>query len=408
MNSNKEFEEIKLIRQNLFKVYRYVFSGVIKETFLIDIYNKIEKDPLFSRLLYKSVNENPLSFQQVVCGKNAASINICKMIVMVHYMNTIGLSDAERGKKQKDIAYINNLVDEVVKMFQVENIATPHFSNASLETFLPIIYYVSALTNICAEYFDSFVNQQNQMNGSYNIKFNHGMLYKLITKFKACISLVDIRATDELVAVFRTLVELFMSFALFWNENDEAIEEYYLLSETTVNFNRGKGIPDEIKKESKNYKGGAVSFINYGWIRKTKYFSSLNKNDQIMNLGTVAKLLDIKYSELSEEYGTALYEIYKTCNPQTHGTVLFFNYLQLELYIFQNISGMLLLVSDIMSKDLFDFELEFNGSDVLNELLKQKDKAREVSERLKENKELLAKTNEDYKARAICSVKMIN
>lgn len=405
MENNKELEEI---RKKLFSVYRDIFSGVIKETFLIDIYNKVEKDPLFGRLLFASINENPLSFQQVVCGKNAGSINICKMIVMSHYMNSITLSDVERGQKQKDTTYRNNLVDEVVKMYQIERIATPYFSNASLETFLPIIYYMSAIVNLCGEYFDSFVNGQITINPKYNNQFNHGMLFKLITKFKACISLADIRATDELVAIFRSLAELFMCFALLWDEDEETIKEYYRLNTITLHFNRGKEIPDDVKKESKNYKGGTIQYINYGWIRKINNFNILDEKDKTINLGTLAKLLDIKYSNIMPEYGTTLYQIYKTCNPQTHGTLLFFNYFQLELQIFQNLGVMLSLISKIMSKDLFNFELTFNDLNLAEEFNNQVYKARNVSEYLSNNKNMFEKTNEDYKARAICSVKMIS
>ncbi len=405
MRNNNELEEV---RKNLFKVYRDIFSGVIKESFLIDIYTRIEKDPIFGRLLYKSVNENPLSFQQVVCGKNAGSINISKMIVMSHYMNSIALSDVERGRMQRDTKYIDELVDEVVRMYQVERIAAPYFSNASLETFLPIIYYMSAIINLCGEYFDNFANGQIKMNPSYNSQFNHGVLFKLITKFKACISLADIRAVDELATIFRSLAELFMCFALLWDEDEEAIKEYYTLNKITIEYNRGKDIPDDIKKESKNFKGGIVSFINYGWIRKTKYFDNLNTEERTISLGTLAKLLDIKYFGIMPEYGTTLYQIYKTCNPQTHGTLLFFNYFQLELYIFQNLSVMLSLVSTIMSEKLFSFELTFDDLNLIEELNKHICKARKISESLKNNQELLNKTNEDYKARAICSLKMIS
>ena len=64
-------------------------------------------------------------------------MNLCKMIVMNHYINTVMFSDEERGKRQGDGTYKNKLVNDVINMYSIEKLAISDFSNSSLEAFMP-------------------------------------------------------------------------------------------------------------------------------------------------------------------------------------------------------------------------------------------------------------------------------
>lgn len=397
-------DELEKYKREMLKAYKNIFSGTIKESFLVRIHDKVEKDPCYCRLFASTIRPDVFAMESILSGKNYSTISICKMIVMTHYSNTFLLSEEERGKKQNDSNYINYLVDQIVKMYSIEQLATPDFSNSSLEVFLPLIYYVSAVTNACGDLFDNFSNGKIKINNQYNEKINHIMLYKIIMKIKACIQLADIRATDELIAVFRTLIEQFMLYSVLWDQNDEVIGSFLQFNQFTFDYSRTSKAPDELKVKARKNKCNIVDYLNYGWLETMASFNELNSSEKAFKLKTIGLLMDSKFNCVG--FGTGLYKIYKSCNPQTHFTSLFMNYFELEMSIFQNISAMLMTITDIVSKNLFDIKFEFNGLDLVNELRNINVESKKASLALSQNNDLLNKTNQDYRNRVICSAKM--
>ncbi len=394
----------RTFRQEALKAYKHIFSGTIKESYLGSILRSIEEDYRFNNIFLRNFNpERAFSAEATVLGKNYSSLNVCKMIVMNHYMNTFTLSDSERGKIQEDREYSKKLVNDVIKMCEIETLATSSFSVSSLESFLPIVYYTTALTNFCGNKHSEYFKNKIVTEGPYNISLNSDMLYKIILRIRACCALVDARATDELMILFRSLAELFMTYAALWDKNHTIIESYRAYDKMTFDFNQGEAIPNIIKEKAKKKKADPVKCLNYGWIEELEEYKELPKNKQTYGLNTLAEIVDRKYGK---GFGTELYKIYKTCNPQTHGTTLFMNYFQLELGIFQNIAVMLKFVCRIMSEELFSFDFNVAGVDLIAELNSALDLSRNSSAVLQNNEGILEKTNLDYKSRFICSLRM--
>lgn len=244
------------------------------------------------------------------------------------------------------------------------------------------------------------------MKKPYDSGFNYIMLYKLITKIKACINLADIGATDELRAIFRTLIELFMTYASLWDQDETITNSYYEFSNASFNFNSGHSIPDHMKIKANDMKVNNRQFVNYGWIKNLKEFNLLENKTKLFSLGGLAKILDIKYSYFNKTFGSDLYSIYRACNPQTHGTFLLMNYFELELHIFKNIATILKLIAEIMSRHLFDFNFKIGNIDLIDSLNTALEDSLKVYKWLSTNEKNLNKTNLDYKNRAICSSKM--
>lgn len=395
--------------RELYRAYKRIFSGVIKETFLIDMIKKVENDPRYGIIFTGTNNpDNLFSFERMVVGKGLHSTSKCKMIVMNHYINTVTLSDYERGKRQDNKEYKEKLVNDVINMFRIEKLAAPDFSNSSLESYLPLIYYVSALCNFCGSKYDEFESKKINVNEPYNSGFNYRMIYKLIMKIKACINLADIRATDELMVIYRSLIELFMTYVALWDANDATINSFLEYDQAAFDYNYTGVIPDYIKIQAKDGGVDPVKFVNYGWIRNLEGFKNISNKSKSFSLSGLAKILDKKCGYFCPNFGSELYKFYKGCNPQTHGTMLIMNYLQLELHIFQNIAVMMKFICEIMSEHLFRFDFKYGNIDLIDELNKALNDSRKVYEWLDTDDNNLIKTNHDYRNRAICCMRMKN
>ena len=393
--------------RELFRTYKRIFSGVIKETFLIEMINKVQNDPRYGIIFMETNDPNSLlSLDRMVVGKGFNATSTCKMIVMSHYANTVALTDYERGKKQESNLYKDKLTNDVMNMFRIEKLATPDFSNSSLESYLPLIYYISALCNYCGNKYEEFSNNRLAVKAPYNSEFNYRMIYKLIMKIKACINLADIRATDELMVLYRTLIELFMTYAALWDGSDSVINSFYEFDQAAFDYNYSGTIPEPIKIMARDMGADPVKFVNYGWIKNLNEFKNLTNKSRSFNLGGLGKILDKKCGYFCPDLGSELYKFYKTCNPQTHGTMLIMNYLQLELHIFQNIAVMLKFICEIMSKHLFDVDFKYGNIDLIDELNVALNESRKVYDWLNLDDKNLIKTNLEYRNRAIFSMRM--
>ncbi len=393
--------------RELFRAYKRVFSGVIKETFLIEMINRVEEDPRY-RYIFIGTNDldSLLSLDRMVVGKVINTTSICKMIVMSHYANTVALTDSERGKKQESNLYKNKLVNDVLNMYRIEKLAAPDFSNSSLESFLPLIYYISALCNYCGSKYEEYINKHLTVHSPFNSDFNYRMIYKIIMKIKACINLADIRATDELMVLYRTLIELIMTYAALWDGSEVVINSFYDFDQAAFDYNYNGTIPEKIRLLAKDMGVDPVKFVNYGWIKNLDGFRHLTNKSRSFNLGGLGKILDKKCEYFCENFGSELHKFYKACNPQTHGTMLIMNYLQLELHIFQNIAVMLKFVCEIMSEHLFSFDFKYGNIDLIDELNVALNESGKISDWLKQDDKNLDKTNIEYRKRAVCCMRM--
>ena len=108
-------------QQSLIKVFKKLFSGTIKETFLGEMVNRITNDFRYVAIFLKSNDINKmLSMETIAVGRKFKEITVPKMIVMVHYLNAVSLSDADRGKIQSDETYKKKLTNEVINMLAIE------------------------------------------------------------------------------------------------------------------------------------------------------------------------------------------------------------------------------------------------------------------------------------------------
>ena len=402
-----QFQNPLAYRREVMKAFKKLFSGVIKESFLVEMINEVETDPRYVAMYYNSETFSKLlSVDAAIRGTDFLSLNPCKMIIMNHYVNTVALTDNERGIKQSDKSYKEKLLNDVIGMCRIGKITIPTISNSSLEPFLPIIYYLSAVCNLCGIMYDDLLSINVKVRTPFNNDFNYRFIYILFVKIKACIKLAEIRATDELMVIFRTLIETFMTYSALWDEKDSAIQSFYQHDQWTFDLNYGNPIPDDLAKAAKNMGTSKIKFINYGWIKDLGDYKTVADKTYAISIEGLSKLLDKKYKEYMPNFGTELYRFYKACNPQTHGTTILMNFFQLELYIFQNICVMTKFICSKMTDCLFGINFFFEGVDLIDELDKAHKASNNLYDRLNSNSDMLSKTNQDYKKRAMCEVKL--
>lgn len=402
-----QFQNPLAYRREVMKAFKKLFSGVIKESFLVEMINEVETDPRYVAMYYNSETFSKLlSVDAAIRGTDFLSLNPCKMIIMNHYVNTVALTDNERGIKQSDKSYKEKLLNDVIGMCRIGKITIPTISNSSLEPFLPIIYYLSAVCNLCGIMYDDLLSKNVKVRTPFNNDFNYRFIYILFVKIKACIKLAEIRATDELMVIFRTLIETFMTYSALWDEKDSAIQSFYQHDQWTFDLNYGNPIPDDLAKAAKNMGTSKIKFINYGWIKDLGDYKTVADKTYAISIEGLSKLLDKKYKEYMPNFGTELYRFYKACNPQTHGTTILMNFFQLELYIFQNICVMTKFICSKMTDCLFGINFFFEGVDLIDELDKAHKASNNLYDRLNSNSDMLSKTNQDYKKRAMCEVKL--
>lgn len=401
-----QFDNPKQFRQKMLGTYKHVFSGSIKESFLLSMFEFLENDPIFGGISLTHL-QNTLNDASLTAINNSnLQLDSCKMIVMNHYFNTVDLDDYARGKLQESLDYKIKLKSQVIKMLLLQKLACFDFSQSSLEVFLPPIYYVSALTNYLAnKYEECFKSNKNRIH-NVNYDFCEKLIYKLILKIKSCISLADLRAIDELRTIFRTLIETFMSFVALWNEDEKAISAFYKHNEVTFNYNSYETKNKDFLKQSKELNTSYVRFSNYGWIRYLEGYKNLESDKCDFNLKTLSIILDEKCLDFCPEFGSTLYKIYKTCNPQAHATYLNMNYLELELHVFENIAVILKFISETMSESLFSFDFKVGDNDLFDELNSALSRSREIFMWVHASEERLEKTNRDYVNRAYCTQRM--
>lgn len=399
-------EENKRFLKEMLKVYKRIFSGTIKESFLCEMIIGIYNDPRYVSIynFYNSTKEI-VSFESVLLG-NTHFLNISKMIVMAHYANTVTLSEEEKGKLQKDEKYKNKLRNEVLAMYSIQKLATSEYSNSSLEAFLPLIYYFSVLTNFCCLKYDEAIRKNIKVNKEYNDEFNKDIIYKMLIKFRTCIFLADSRAIDELLVVFRSLVELFMCYSALWDQNDAIIKAFYECDEVTREYNISGKIPDKIKSKKKGQSGNIINFMNYGWLDGIDEFRSIKKSLNDYSIKSLSKILDKKCGYFSPKFGSELYKMYKICNSPIHGSLIKMNYFETELYVFQNLSVMLNFICEIISKHLFNFNFTINDISLVEVLENEVNKSRDTYLWLNGVDKNLHKTNIEYQSRALCCMRM--
>lgn len=394
----------KSYKKELYKAFKNIFSDTIKQSFLIDMIEKVESDERFLYLFMR--DSSNLSFESVIVGQNFDPSRLCKMIIMNHYFNTLSISDYERGSKQTSSEYKNNLAQQVINMYSIKNLATSDFATTALEAYLPIIYHCAALNNFLGYKYEELKSSKAAGIGCYDYDYNYKTLHKIILKIKACVNLADLRATDELTVVFRSLIEIFMTYATLWDKRGEVIRKFYEFDKASFEYNNNGNINEGFRKKAKELEIKKINYLNHGWMLELDEVKKLSDYKKNLNIKGLSLILDNKCSYFCPNFGTELYKLYKACNPQTHGTTLVMNYFQLELHIFQNIAVMLKFITEVMSQHLFIFTIEYNNVDLIDELNRALNDCRAVYNRMYLSDIALSKTNQDYYERAKCVIKM--
>ncbi len=390
---------IKSFNDNENKALKKLFSGKIKQNFLIEMKEMIMHKPDFFPLMMEAYDYMNLSAESLLIGKENSSLDVCKFITMIHFFNTLILDDQKRALLHDDKEYKEQLCNQVMDAIRIRKVALINNSKDSLEGYYPLTYAIYALNNFMLIKFDEMMQKKIVPIGKNGV-FKSQMHLKMLNKVKSILLMVDNNLTEEAFNPLRSLVELFMIYFALYNADKAAVDEYSKHIKLQFEYQDTKIMPEYITNKVKelNKQGCNVTktdYLNFGWLDSILEYGYIDKSERKYKIKDVAELLDMMYQKEHSRIGSTLYGYYRECSPMSHG----FNGFLDRYTAKQNV---LEKVSYILSYLAYDFEHQYklnfkvNNIDLLKYLEKTYDKQLEYDKEIYNNPKLLQSLNNEY------------
>ena len=367
MTDKDIFKAIEDMHNNENDVLRQIFGKKIKQSFLIEMKERVVKSIEFMKLLPLIYNFNPNI--NMVLGYANWDYDVCKYITMIHINNTLLSTDDERGSLQKDNQYKDKLFNQVIEAIKLKKYGTLGLQHDSIESYLPITY----AANACDCYLINAFNEMNQKGENLNIKntkFKFATLYKILLKIKASLILIDNCLFEEAYNPLRSAIELYMIYLTVGESNEKAISIYFKFNEYKAYYQEYRQFPKEIVDVFNNLKLSnkvtVIDYLNYGWLDSIFEYGYINKSERQYKLKDVADLINMKYQKENKNLGNYLYEIYRSCNRMSHGFTGSINAFSAKIELSQKCVYILDQLSSIV-KPLIETHYDFivNGVDII-------------------------------------------
>lgn len=385
------------IHNNENDVLRQIFGKKIKQSFLIEMKERVVKSKDFITLI-SSIYDFDFKINMVL-GYANWDYDVCKYITMIHFNNTLFLTDDERGSLQKDNQYKNKLFSQVIEAIKLKKFGTLGLQHESIESYLPITY----AANACDCYLINVFNEMNQKGENLNIKnkkFKFATLYKILLKIKASLILIDNCLFEEAYNPLRSAIELYMIFLTVGESSETAISSYFKFFEYKLYYQEYRQLPKEVvdvfNKLKLSNKVTIIDYLNYGWLDSIFEYGYIGKSERQYKLKDVADLINMKYQKENKNLGSNLYEIYRSCNQMSHGFTGNINAFSAKIELSQKCVYILNHISSIV-KPLIEYNYNFIVNDVdiieyMNRILK------ELVDVMNKNNSLdkIKKLNDDY------------
>ena len=349
------------------KVLRDLFKGEIKGNFLIKIYhevlNKLGIDEL--KKYYSLI----LTMENSIVGNTSnPEFEICKYIVGLHKSNMIFVSDEEKMKKQNDIKYQNQLINEVIDHIKLNKYGASFFRKRQIFYGDRFLYFHVPydLFVMCTRINEILIQESNK-----NINF-YSFYAKISNVGLSALSLLEDNFLDNAYPICRNIIELYVEFIMLLS-CPEAIEKYNFLS--SVEFGKsscGQEYPQKFldlyenrinKKETKK-----TMFLHFGWVDDIPNYHKIVKNNPYSVNGLIAYLKSVDQS--FENYAI----FYRRCHSYAHANVVgikypLFSYFEICIMLYMTIFNTFTLLCenlkidskindiDIVSKVEKDFKL---------------------------------------------------
>lgn len=314
-NSKESLDELseKIYRENI-KALKKIFKDDIKESFLISVFNNVQKK--YVDILDYYPNEFDLSPTNLIINGDAQiDYDICCHIVGIHKFNMLFLPESTRGEYQKNPKYISELSEQVHNHIKLRQFGSSFFRTKALMTgdkflFFPIGYDMFVATT----YLFALITEDR-------IKQNR-LFYFYQSMLNECVSILTLIENGLLLQVYpqaRNLIELYFKYEVLSNKPD-AIQEYYDFCNYEIEFNCCSTFNEEFLKKYEGHKEvDKINYLHFGWIDKIFDFNYLEdgKKYSIPGLYNYLKMIRKNEANIDE-----LKKLHNICHSFSHGSTI--------------------------------------------------------------------------------------
>ena len=301
-------------RENL-KALRKIFKEEIKETFLINILNKVKAEHNDILKYYpNALNLNPVEMMQG--ADDRVDFDICCHIVGIHKFNMLFLDDIKKGEFQKDLKYQNKLVDQVYEHVKLRQYGSSYFRNRPIMKgdrflFFPIGYDMFVITSYLFELLDEEVVQENPY-----FYFYQSMLAESIS----ILTLIENGLLLQAYPQARNLIELYFKYEVLFDKPD-ALNEYYKFCDYEIEYNERNILNKDFNDKYKTHKKEVdmIDYLHFGWIDKIFDFEYLLKEKKYSIPGLYNYLKLIHKNDANFD---GLKNLHNICHAFSHGSTI--------------------------------------------------------------------------------------
>lgn len=374
---------------------RKMFGSRIKQSFLIEMKERVSRNPDYVILAPKIYDLFNFSTEKMVVGTDNPSFDICKHITMIHYVNTVLLNDGERGSLQSDEKYKKKLEDQVLLQIKLRFFGEVDFTKDSLDSFLPLIYITNVIGNYLIYSLNNIIKSKSKVNQK-NYIFKMQILWRIANKIRACCKLIDVRLIEEAYNPLRSMIDLVMIFLVIGLDENRS-NEYMKFVEYQNQYQNTMKIPQELQDKynnrfPKDTKVSIIDYMNFGWLDVIFEFGYIEEKEKKYKIHDVALLLDMVY-KINNKLGSKLYQYYRDCNTLSHGVIKGVNIFTSRVTICKEILFVLDLIKQIL-RDLFDLDFVYNDIDFFEYAMKASKEIDKIFKELETNPKLNEKLNE--------------
>ncbi|MBR2327958.1 MAG: hypothetical protein IKA51_05000 [Clostridia bacterium] len=325
------------------KTIKEFFKDKINGSFLIKI-----KSEVFNKMALDLFNYYPFQFdnKKILTGTDETpEYDICRIIVGVHRHHSIFFSEQEIRENQRNAAYQEQLVNEVIEKIRLRHFGSVFFRRKQLllgDEFLyfPVPYelFVMCMRSIC-------LISENV--SSFFIEYGD-----ILKNALSSLTLMENNFLSNAYPLCRGMIEQYLR-VLILKKHPKNYKDY----ERFCNFEIEQSCcsqkyPDEFielfDKRILSSSKSKVDYLHYGWLDNIESYDTKSTNRY-----SIYGIMDYLMAEADDEQYSILNHIkslYKMCHGYTHGSAVHVRYPLLQYF---EISIMLYHVITTVFNDIY-------------------------------------------------------
>lgn len=364
INSNKFLSSnfSKFLKENN-EALKKIFSGKIKQSFLIKVLSYIQKEIKYYGEIIKYYRFD-FSVETIMKGDTTTiDYDICRHIVGCHRENMIFVPESERAALQNNQQYIDELARAVVNDISLRAYGDVYFRKQPLTAGDELIYFPTMYHLFVVSIRGSQILQNEKYFSPVKPLFS-----EIFNKALSSMILIEAGFLDAAYNSCRSAIDNYINLLVLL-KNPTSIEGFSkFLQYDILKENCGKGYTDEFIEVFENRKNKIenimIKFLQYGWVDSIDKYHILVKNRPYSFGGLMIYLKSISDDKAREEFDF-LENNHKKCHAYSHGTTIhsrypLLNYFELSLML----SVTLIHTYKLLCKDANE-DTDINGIDIL-------------------------------------------